>query len=136
MPSLEASTLTGKSSKCWSRGSEGRTRKGRAILALRVPRFSGYCFGDSRVADFELGSFIIPLFALSVETSRGCAESDIASEAPESKRLGRGHGRENSQGCSRVEEATHAESILCDARTGDRTAVYRRVRGFRDPRYI
>src|ERR1700751_1394062 len=40
MPSFDAFTLTGKSSKCSSRGSEGRTRRGFAILARRLRRLS------------------------------------------------------------------------------------------------
>ena len=40
MPSFEAFTLMGRSSKWSSRGSEGRTRTGRAIFALRLTRLS------------------------------------------------------------------------------------------------
>jgi hypothetical protein len=47
MPSLDAFTLTGRSSKCSSLGSDGRTRTGRAILALRLLRFTAYSVAES-----------------------------------------------------------------------------------------
>jgi hypothetical protein len=57
MPSLDALMLIGKSSKCSSRGSEGRTRNWRAIFARRLRRFSGYCFsGSSGMLTFVLGT--------------------------------------------------------------------------------
>src|SRR5262249_7154069 len=40
-------------------------------------------------------------------------------------RLGGCYGRQNTQGQRCVEEATHAESILCDPSGGDGAAVYR-----------
>jgi hypothetical protein len=55
MPSLDAFTLTGRSSKCSSLGSDGRTRTGRAILALRLLRFTGYSVGEgSGMMAFEM----------------------------------------------------------------------------------
>jgi hypothetical protein len=54
---FEAFTLTGKSSKWSSRGSEGRTRTGLAILALRATRLSEIGFSSfSGMAAFELES--------------------------------------------------------------------------------
>src|SRR5580704_12143680 len=44
MPSFDAFTLIGRSSKWSSLGSEGRTRTGRAILALWLTRLFETCF--------------------------------------------------------------------------------------------
>lgn len=55
MPSLDAFTLTGRSSKCSSLGSDGRTRTGRAIFALRLLRFTEYSVvAASGVMAFEM----------------------------------------------------------------------------------
>src|SRR6266850_2911204 len=79
MPSLEALTLTGKSSKCSSRGSDGRTRTGRAIFALRSPLFSRLPVGRaSFMKAFEVGLQYAIAIRARLETSSGCAESDIA----------------------------------------------------------
>src|SRR6266850_2060720 len=66
---------------------------------------------------------------IAVETSKGYIESDIAAEPPETApSRGRGHGRENTQRWRRMEETTHAESILCDPAKGDGTTLHRGVR--------
>jgi hypothetical protein len=55
-------TLTGKSSKCVSRGSEGRTRNVRAILALRLRRNSDYPLSEaSGMQAFVLRGRVLPL---------------------------------------------------------------------------
>ena len=57
MPSLEAFTLVGKSSKCSSRGSEGRTRTSFAILARRLLRASVYSGPEVVATGLSLESF-------------------------------------------------------------------------------
>ena len=57
MPVFEAFTLMGKSSKWSSRGSEGRTRTGRAILARWLRRLSQTGFSSfPDMAAFKLES--------------------------------------------------------------------------------
>src|SRR5580692_567117 len=59
-------------------------------------------------------------------------EQDLA----KSRRAGNSHGRENPQRGSRLEEATHVESILCNPAKGYGTALYGGICGHRDARRV
>src|ERR1700676_664542 len=143
MPSREAFTLVGKSSKCSSRGSEGRTRTGLAILARRLLRASLYCGCGTVATGFSLESLDTSNFphgSLGWAESQGSASvsdrSNVAKQAPYLGLYRRsGDARETTQRQRRVEETTHAESILCDPPAGHRAALYRRIRRSRNARY-
>src|SRR5258708_35344125 len=72
-----------------------------------------------------------PPFALAPVTSTRYAESK-ANKSGQNDLKGKRNGKQDSQGRSRLEAATHAESILCDQAKRDRTAVYRQIRGHRN----
>ncbi len=74
MPFFEAFTLMGRSSKCSSRGSDGRTRKVFAIFARRLLRLLGYCSAAS--AMFLPKGLVLPSLVSPLRASRDCAESD------------------------------------------------------------
>src|SRR5580704_12054336 len=119
MPSLEALTLTGRSSKCSSRGSDGRTRRGFAILARRLRRSSAYLVVvDSAmpVPEDELGTSII---AAKIMKRQGVALNLILDEHDVTESRQGGYcDRESAEKRYRMAEGTHAESIPCDPPEG------------------
>src|SRR5580704_15076917 len=111
--------LMGRSSKGSSRGSEGRTRTGRAIFALRPARFSETDFSSfSGMLAFEL-EFNRTETARGAPVNRQAAAPNLiawtrSKTVAKIEGTGKTDGRENSQGRGGLEETTHVESILCD----------------------